>query len=334
MIDLSYADLKYSPPPELLENLKRELGRINLYPSGVYSELREAFAGYAGVDKANVLAGNGGDEIIDLITRVWGKRVLIPTPTYSQYSIAAKRRDAKRVLVNCFDHEQYNIAFTKNHLERASLIWICNPNNPTGNKITRERIISILKKARGMVAIDECYYEFSGESVVDLLSEFDNLIIVRSLSKNFGLAGLRLGFAISAPRNIEELEKVRQIFSVNRLAERAGIEVFNHLGYYKQLWNKISETRKIFSEEVRMLGLLPFESHTNFVLVKLNNMAQMESIWRGLRERHINVLRADNEEEFTGLNGPFLRFTIGTDDEMRVVTHVMGELIQSGIYRR
>jgi len=165
-IDLSYADLKYPPPAELLKDLKEELGRINLYPSGDYSELREAFAAYAEVDKANVSAGNGEDEIIDLITRVWGERALIPIPTFSQYSIAAERRGAERVLVNCFDNGQYNIAFTKKHLEWASLIWICNPNNPTGNKIPREQIISILKGARGMVAVDECYYEFSGETVV------------------------------------------------------------------------------------------------------------------------------------------------------------------------
>ena len=91
-IDLSYADLKYPPPTTLIEALYQELSRVNLYPSGDYSELRETYAEYVGIDKADVLAGNGGDEIIDLVTRVWGDRVLLATPTYSQYALAAKRR--------------------------------------------------------------------------------------------------------------------------------------------------------------------------------------------------------------------------------------------------
>jgi len=158
------------------------------------------------------------------------------------------------------------------------------------------------------------------------LEEFDNLVILRSFSKNFGLAGLRLGFAISTPENAKELERKRQIFNVNRLAEIAGREVLNHLDYYKGIWNKVAETREVFIERIKMLGLMPFESYTNFVLVKFKNRAQMQNILEGLRKRNIYVLKAD-DEEFTGLRGAFLRFTIGTDDEMRKVTQILDDLI-------
>lgn len=327
-IDLSYADLKYPPPDELIEALHQELSRVNLYPSGDYGGLREAYAGYAGVDKANVLPGNGGDEIIDLITRVWGDRVLLAIPTYSQYALAAKRRGSKIILANSLANGQYLIAFSKGQLGESSLIWICNPNNPTGNKIPRQHIISVLRETHAMVAVDECYYEFSGESVVDLIDEFDNLVVMRSLSKNFGLAGLRLGFALSAVQNIEKLEQVRQIFSVNRLAERAGKEIFDHFTYYRQIWDRVAQTRETFIAEVSGLGLTPFKSYTNFVLVKFSDVPQMENVWQGLRDRGIDVLKADDEEEFTGLDGPLLRFTIGTDDEMRKVTQAMAELLR------
>ena len=328
-IDLSYADLKYPPPEVLIEALHQELSRINLYPSGDYSDLRETYAEYAGVDKVNVLAGNGGDEIIDLVTRVWGDSVLLATPTYSQYALAANRRGSKIILADSLIGRRYRIAFSKKQLAESSLIWICNPNNPTGNKVPRQSIIAVLRETRAMVAVDECYYEFSGESVVELLDRFDNLVILRSLSKSFGLAGLRLGFALSVAQNIEKLEQVRQIFSVNRLAERAGEEVFDHFAYYRQIWDKVAQTRGKFITQIRELGVTPFRSYTNFVLVRFNDIAQMESVWQGLRDRGIEVLKADDEEEFTGLNGPFLRFTIGTDDEMRRVTQAMAELLQS-----
>lgn len=329
-IDLSYADLKYPPPATLIEALHQELSKINLYPSGDYLDLRETYAEYAKVNKTNILAGNGTDEIIDLITRVWGNRILLAIPTYQQYALAAKRRGAKVTLTNSLIGERYRIAFTKNHLKESSLIWICNPNNPTGSKIPRQHILSVLKEACGMVAVDECYYEFSGESVVDLIDKFDNLVVVRSLSKSFGLAGLRLGFALSAARNIEKLEQVRQIFSVNRLAERAGKEIFDHFDYYREIWDKVSRTRKTFIENVSGLGFMPFRSYTNFVLVRFNNIAQTKNMWQGLHNRGIDVLKADDKGEFTGLNELFLRFTIGTDDEMHKVGQAMAEISQNG----
>ncbi len=327
-IDLSYADLKYPPHAALIKMLHQELNKINLYPSGDYIDLRETYAEYAKVNKANVLAGNGTDEIIDLITRVWGDKVLLAIPTYQQYALAAKRRGAEITLADSLTGEHYRIAFTKNHLKESSLIWICNPNNPTGNKIPRRHIMSVLRETCGMVAVDECYYEFSGESVVDLINEFDNLVVVRSLSKSFGLAGLRLGFALSAVQNIEKLEQIRQIFSVNRLAERAGKEIFDHFDYYREIWDKVSQTRENFIENISRLGFTPFRSYTNFVLVRFNNIAQTKNMWQGLHNRGIDVLKADDKEEFTGLNGLFLRFTIGTDDEMHKVGQVMAELLQ------
>ena len=326
-IDLSYSDLKYPPPAELVAALQEEVQWVNLYPSGDYKDPRKTYAEYAGVDEANVLAGNGGDEIIDLVTRVWGERVLLPAPTYSPYAIAAKRRASRITLANSLVGEQYRIAFSQEQLAESTLIWICNPNNPTGGKVPRQHILSVLEKTRAMVAVDECYYEFSGESVVDLINEFDNLVILRSLSKSFGLAGLRIGFALSTAKNTDKLERIRQIFNVNRVAERAGREVFNHFDYYKHIWNQVSQTRETFISAVSRLGLTPFQSYTNFVLVRFADSAQMEHVWQGLRDRGIDVLRADDEEEFVGLRGPYLRFTIGTDDEMKEVTHIMGRLL-------
>jgi histidinol-phosphate aminotransferase len=315
-IDLSYADLRYPPPGELIDLLTEELRVINRYPSEGYCELHSALADYVGVDPARILAGNGADEIIDLLTHVWGDRVLLPAPTFGQYLDAANRRGSHVVLAQCLREGEYGLRFSPRELEEASLVWICNPNNPTGTRIPREAILAVLDRASGVVAVDECYFEFLGETVVDLLEAYDSLVVVRSFSKTFGLAGLRLGFAISTPSNIERLNAVRQIFSVNRLAARAGCAVLHLATYYAELRAMVASIRDAFIEQLRALGLRVLESHTNFVLVALDEAEQKARILKALELDGIRVLDGESGE-FAGLTGRFLRFNVGTEDEMR-----------------
>lgn len=321
-IRLDLSCLRTPLPEGLVGELAGELEKIQYYPSGSYEELRRAFAVYAGVQAEQVAVGNGLDEVIDLVTRAWQGKILIPVPTFSQYELAAARVASERTLAPCLEGNRYAIAYAAGEVKTASLIWVCTPNNPTGTVVPRQTIISLLESSSGMVAVDECYFEFCGQSVVDLIDRYPNLVVLRSFSKNFGLAGLRLGFAVSNPGNIAVLNKLRQIFNVNRLAEAAGVIALNYLPRFREIWAGVRETRQRFSAELARHGYRPLASEANFVLVDFGTRAKAERCWRALRSAGILTFPGW-DEEFSGLDGRYIRFTVGTAAEMEEAVDVL-----------
>ena len=327
-IFLTQSYFKYPLPEEMLKELSEELKDINRYPSGgEYAKLRQVLAEYIGVKIENVLPTNGSDEVIEIISRAYKGEVLIPIPTFSQYEASADRGGLSKVLVNCLHDGVYSLNYSAQQLKEASLVWICNPNNPTGTRIPREKIIDILQRAEGMVVVDECNYEYLGETVVDLIGKYENLIISRSFSKNFGLAGLRLGFAISNPQNIKKLAAFGQHFRVNRMAEKAAEKVLKYLDYYQEVWEKIKKVRDEFVRQINELGFSAYDSQANFVLVEFNNKKETEKVWEYLKEKSIFTL-AGWENEFSGLNDQFIRFTIGEEREMDRAVEVLSDYIK------
>jgi histidinol-phosphate aminotransferase len=327
VIRLDYSDMKYPPAPDLVRLLGQELGRLGEYPSGDYGKIKQKYAEYAGVKPGQVLVSNGLDEAIDLVTRAWGRNVLIPSPTFSQFELAARRRNARVFLADCFNDGEYALRFPKERLRKASLAWICSPNNPTGTTIPRGDILRAVEGCAGMVCVDEAYYEYSGQTVADLISDRSNLVVLRGLSKGFGLAGLRIGFALSDEKNIKRLESMRQIFSVNRLAERAAEEVLGYGGYYSGIRRRIADTRERFADGLRRIGLRPFKSAANFILVEFGSLKEARAAYEGLKKAGIVALPAW-DGEFSGLNGPFIRFTIGTEEQMGIVADEIEKLTE------
>lgn len=326
-IDLEVADLKFSAPPPVIRELRKEISQINLYPSGDYLELKKAFCDYLGpklgFGPENVVFGNGLDEIIDLISRVWGNVNLIPIPTFSQYGQAARRSNQRVIRIDMMKEGEYKLHFDERLLRKASLVWICNPNNPTGNLILREKIEEIIDNSAGMVAVDECYFEYTGETVVDLIKEYSNLIVLRSFSKNFGIAGLRLGAAISKPENIRRMEKVRQPFNVNRMAERAGLTVLKYKGEFKKIWEKVLRIGRKFAAEVDEIGYRTFDVNANFVLVDFFSEDKARRIIRELEEKGIRACPGWSEVDFDGKLNSCIRFAIGSENDMRSVLEVL-----------
>ena len=327
-IFLTQSYFKYPLPEEMLKELSTELKDINLYPSGgEYVKLRQVLAEYVGVKAENILPTNGSDEVIEIVSRAYKGGVLIPIPTFSQYETSADRGGLSKVLVNCLHDGVYSLNYLAQQLDKASLVWICNPNNPTGTKISREKIVSILQKAKGMVVVDECNYEYLGETVVNLINKYENLIISRSFSKNFGLAGLRLGFAISNPQNIKRLAIFCQYFRVNRIAERAAVKVLKYLGYYRKAWGKIKKVRDKFVRQINELGFSAYDSQANFILVEFKNREETEKVWEYLRKKDIYTL-GGWENEFSGLEDNFIRFTIGEEWERDKVVEVLSDYVK------
>jgi len=324
IIDLTNSYFKYPLPAELIKELAKELKNSNLYPSGRdYIKLRQVLAEYVGLKTENIFPANGSDEVIEIVSRAYQGEVLIPIPTFSQYEASADRSGLPKVLVNCLYDGEYNINYSNQQLDKASLVWICNPNNPTGSEIPRDKIIDILQSAKGMVIVDECNYEYLGKTVINLIDKYPNLIISRSFSKNFGLAGLRLGFAISNPQNIKRLATFGQYFSVNRMAEKAAEKVLKYLDYYQESWEKIKKVRDNFVKKINNLGFTAYDSKSNFVLVEFKNKEECKKIWKYLKENNIYTLPGWEKNEFSGLEDQFIRFTIGKEWEMDRVAEVL-----------
>lgn len=327
-IFLTQSYFKYPLPEEMLRELSEELKDINRYPSGgEYTKLRQVLSKYVGVKIENILPANGSDEVIEVVSRAYKGEVLIPIPTFSQYEVSADRGRLSKVLVNCLHEGVYSLNYSNQQLDKASLVWICNPNNPTGTRIPREKIIDILQRAKGMVVVDECNYEYLGETVVDLIGKHENLIISRSFSKNFGLAGLRLGFAISNPQNIKKIAAFGQYFRVNRMAEEAAGKVLKYLDYFQEAWKKIKKVRDKFVRQMNELGFSAYDSQANFVLVKFKNKEKTERVWRYLKEKGIYTLPGW-ENEFSGLDNQFIRFNIGEEWEMDRVVEVLSDYLK------
>lgn len=323
-IHLEHSSLKFPLPEGLLKELSVELHSMNEYPSGEdYDILRTKLAEYTGTPADNVLVANGSDEVIEAVTRAFGsKLILIPVPTFSQYEISANRNGFEKKLVPCLKGYHYQLNYSKDDLRQASLVWICNPNNPTGSPIPREDIINILNSSPGIVVVDECNYEYLGETVVDLIDEFPNLIVSRSFSKNFGLAGFRLGFALSSPQNIHEVARYCQIFRVNRMAEVAGSKVLKYLDYFQKIWQEVALVREYFISGLKSIDIETFPSRSNFVLADFATEKKARRAWQYLREKKV-FTSPSWDEEYTGLEKHFIRFAIGNKKEMGLVLRLL-----------
>lgn len=315
-IFLDLTCLPYSPAESIIQGLADLLPSINRYPSGEYRRLREKYAEYSGLREENVIPGNGLDELIDSITRIWGSRVLIPIPTFSQYEIAAGRCGSIIEYNHSLQGKEYRIEYSSGQLSRASLVWICTPNNPTGTLVSRDVIQGILESTSALVAVDECFMEYAGETVADLIDQYDNLLVLRSMSKNFGLAGLRLGFVLGPTNRIRILEKYRQTFNVNSLAEKAGELALDNLDYYKNLWMEVRKTRRYFLKALDTLGIAYMDSRASFVLVQFHDRTEAERVWKFQKEAGIHTFPGW-VDEFSSLDGRFIRFNIGTLEEMK-----------------
>lgn len=323
-IHLEHSSLKFPLPELFLQELQESLFLVNDYPSGgYYKTLSNRLAEYIGINPDYILPTNGSDEVIESVTRAFGRKtILIPVPTFSQYEVSADRNGFPKKLVFCLQNNQYRLNYSLEDLKNASLIWICNPNNPTGTPIPREEIISILCTTRGIVAVDECNYEYLGESVVDLINQYPNLVVSRSFSKNFGLAGLRLGFAISLPQNISKIAHYCQHFRVNSMAEVAGIKVLKYLDYFQKIWQEIARIRDFFIAGLEELGIVVFPSQANFVLADFITEEKTRRVWQYLKGEKVYTFAAWGNE-FSGLDRHYLRFTISNQKEMSYVLELL-----------
>lgn len=281
ILDFSVSCNPFGPPPGIREALANT--SIEHYPDSETSELKQLIAERLNIATDNLIIGSGSTELIRLIAIAFFSPrdlVLIPQPTYGEYEIACHLAGAHILKRPTLEEPDFDFDVTevtnliRKHKPKG--IFLCNPNNPTGQYMTREDVSNIMSITdNGLLILDEAYIGFTKYTwpSVDLV-EYDNAVILRSMTKDYALAGLRLGYAIAARPIISTLKRVCPPWNVNAIAQKAGIIALKADSYLEECNSKIREAKDFLVNRLEHLGLSPLPSQTNFFLVKVGNATQ------------------------------------------------------------
>ena len=305
----------YDFPDEVRDKIfeSARKAEFNRYPDTDAVRLREKLAEYMGVAKENVMTGNGSDELILSVMLAFGvgAAFAVATPTFSMYGIHGQVAGAREISVPRREDYSLDVAAL---LETAAapevkLIIICNPNSPTGNLTPVETIEKILAKSNAVVVVDEAYGEFSGATARPLLDRYPNLVILRTFSKAFSLAGLRVGYLLARGAVMTELQKVKPPYNLNTFSQTAAITVLEHLHLFQTRVKAILVQReRLLEGMVSIPGIQTYPTAANFVLFRTDLPANQ--VYDSLLEQGIKI-RYLGDPVLSGC----LRVTVGTEKE-------------------
>ncbi len=290
-------------------SLKKNLQALNRYPDPQAAYLRKLMAKELKVKPQNILHGNGSDELIYNLITVFGGPVLYPVPTFSMYGIISQALCERKIeipLDNEFDLDTDAFMKTIKRMD-PKLIFLSSPNNPTGNCFSEDRILKIIRQSKGLVIVDEAYQPFSDKkSFIPLINKYENLVILRTLSK-IGLASLRVGFMIAGADIISEVNKVRLPFNVNSLSQKVAAEALQDKRQMKSdVRLVIAERKRLFNGLLRMEGIMPYPSDANFIFFKVEDGDRVHS---GLLRKGVLI------RNMKGVADGCLRVTVGAPAE-------------------
>lgn len=303
-------------PAPVLDEIERAVRSLafNRYPDPLANELRDLIAQENGLARENVLIGNGGDELLFDIALAWGgpgRTFLNVPPTFSVYE--ANARLTGTTTVNIARRADYAIdeeaVLARVGAGDVDYLIITSPNNPTGDLAGREFLCRLLEATDALVVVDEAYFEFAGVTMVDCLERFENLLILRTFSKAYSLAGVRLGYLLGSERVIRELIKVRQPYSVDAVSQAIGCAVCRNRDLFAPGIARIVEERDRLAARLRSLpGVEVHDSAANYLLARI---PEAGSVWESLYERGVLVR---DFSRAPGLEG-CLRISVGSPEE-------------------
>lgn len=293
---------------------------FNRYPDPLQWEVKEQIAKVKGVPTENIFLGNGSDEPIDLLFRAFCEpridNVVAIEPTYGMYKVSAGINDVeyRKVLLD------ENFQFSADKLLAASnlytkIIWLCSPNNPTGNSLNRDEIIKLLKAFEGIVVLDEAYIDFASEkSFAEKLTDYPNLVILQTFSKAWGSAAIRLGMAFASTEIIAVLNKIKYPYNINILTQKQALKALQNVDQVKEWVKTLLAERTVLTKALQQL---PFVQHiyptdANFVLVKV---ADANAVYQYLVDKSIIVRNRNTVSLCKGC----VRITVGTTEENRTL---------------
>ncbi|RLE63507.1 MAG: histidinol-phosphate transaminase [Thermoprotei archaeon] len=308
----------YGPSPKVIEAIKEHLNELNRYPDPGYLELKEKIAQYANLKLENVLVGAGSFELIDMLYRGFidpGDKVILPTPIYSPYLSRLEIAQGEPILIPMkepdLDWDMDKIVESID--EKTKMAVFISPNNPTGKVVSKDMIKPVLDTGI-ITVVDEAYYEYCRKTMAKYINEYENLIVLRTFSKAFGLSGLRIGYMLADEKVVDYLEHLELTFHINRLAVIAAMAALDNLEYLNKVVDEtVREREKIFKELSKMPALKPYPSNANFILVKIvSDKYSAQYIQEQLKAKKILVRNYSN---VPGLKGDYLRITVGRPKE-------------------
>ena len=311
-------------PNQVKKTIKNKIEKIENYPDINSSELLLSLEKYTKLSEKNLIVGNGAIEIIyDFCNAFLSKNtpVLIPIPTFGEYETASKLHTSQILYFKTMDLTK-NLHLFISKIPKNGCIFICNPNNPTGKLISKKNLLQIVrgaKKQNCIIFVDECFIELvpqSNESIISNVTKFDNLVVLRSLTKSFGLAGIRIGYAASSKYVISILKKIKIPWSVNSMAQFAGISALKNKSHISNSNNIIKKEYDFLKNKITMIdGFECLDSSTNFILIKTKQ--DSTKLQKKLLEKQIFIRDCKN---FRGLDNHFIRVAVKShEDNLKLI---------------
>lgn len=323
VIKLNTNENPYPPAPAALQVLRELDGELlRRYPHPMARAFREAASLALGVPADWILVGNGSDDLLTMIMRACaepGRRVVYPMPTYVLYRTLAQIQDAEVVEVPF--HEDYSLPIEPLIKAQGAVTFIASPNSPSGTVAPVELLDKLATQLSGILVVDEAYVDFADSNALELVKKYDNVIVLRTLSKGYSLAGLRLGFGIANPSLLEGLFKVKDSYNVDAIACAVGAAAIADQSYKENNAQKIKNSRSKMQEALQKLGFYVLPSQANFLLAQ-SPSGNAQSLYQTLKERGIFV-RYFNQPRLADK----LRITIGTPEQNEALLKVLAEIL-------
>ena len=315
----------YGPSPKVIEALGN-FRSYNIYPDPEQRRLRDALSEYLGVGAEHIVAGNGSDEIIDLVLRMFlgpGEKIIDLTPTFGMYSVGARICGGEVVTVPRDESFGIDMEATQLALDsRIKAIFVASPNNPTGNSAPEWQVRSLLDTGV-LVVVDEAYYEFCGQSVLPLVHEYPNLVVLRTFSKWAGLAGLRIGFGVMDPEVARLMISVKPPYNVNLAAEAAVLaSLEDRDGLMERVYTILSERDRMFGLLKGLPGVRPWPSDANFILCQFPH-AKGRPVFEGLARRGVFLRYFSNPRL-----KDFVRASVGLPHETDALINALDSVLR------
>jgi histidinol-phosphate aminotransferase len=322
VLKLNTNENPYPPSPDVMKVLTEiTTEQLRRYPDPIGDEFREGAAQIDDVSPDNIMCCNGGDDLLTIAFRAFcdeNRPVAYPIPTYSLYPVLARLQDAETIEIPFDDEFNLPVKLTKTN---AALTIVCNPNAPSGSFISVGELASLADELSGILLIDEAYVDFADENCAALVREFDNIIVLRSMSKGYALAGIRFGYAIASPDLISGLMKVKDSYNVDAVAIAIATAAIKDREYFKQTTEEVKKARDLLTEKLRALNFKVPGSYANFVLAESTN-CRASMIYDKLVQRNIYVRYFD----LPGLSDK-LRITVGTTEQNDRVILALKEIL-------
>jgi len=319
VIKLNTNENPYPPSPKALQVLQELPGELlRRYPDPMAGAFRQAASQVLGVPADWILVGNGSDDLLTMIIRACtepGRRVVYPMPTYVLYQTLAQIQGTDLVEVPYPD--DYSLPIEQLIEAQGSVTFIASPNSPSGTVISVELLDKLAAQLSGVLVIDEAYVDFAESTALELVKQYDNVIVLRTLSKGYSLAGLRLGFGVAHPSLLEGLIKVKDSYNVDAVACAVGAAAIQDQDHKNINAQQVKAARTQMASALKQLGFEVWPSQTNFLLV---GVGDGECIYERLKQRGILVRYFKQPRLFDKL-----RITVGTPEQNDALIKVLGE---------